>query len=835
MNAALRVARRELRAGVSGFRLFLACLALGVAAIAGIGTLSRAITDGLQTEARAMLGGDVALRTAHRPPEEAQRDFLRRQGAASEAVALRSMARLGDLRSLVEVKAVDGAYPLYGTMLLEPAQDIQRALERRNGVWGAVADAVLLERIGAKIGDRLRVGDGEFELRGRIVREPDLAGATSGFPLGPRLMVAKDSLEATGLLQPGSLVYYHARLRLPDGDGDAFLERLDAEFPTATWTRRLPDAASPQVRTLVDRTLQFLVLIGLTTLLVGGVGIGNAVRGHLQSKMATIATLKCLGAPSALVFQSYLLQILVMAGIAIVLGIAFGALVPFAIVAVMGASLPIDIDVRIVPQPLIVAAVFGLLTAVTFSLWPIARACRVAPASLFRDVVAPSGARPGVMTQVAVAGAAAALALAAIYVSSDRRLAFWFVVAAVCALIAFTIATVVLRLLARQVRPRRAAALRLALANLHRPGAPTGSVVLSLGLGLTVLVTIALVEGNLSRLAHDTFPARAPGYFFIDIQNDQVAGFEAAVRSAAPGVAMERVPMLRGRVTKVNGHTASDLGIGQGGRWMMTSDRGVSWQAEPPDEPIVAGKWWPANYDGEPLVSLDAQAARGMRVGIGDTITMDILGREVTGRIASLRAVDWRTLNINFAVIFSPNALAGAPASHIATLRGTSREEDAAERAVAARFPTVTAIRVRDVLEQAAETIGRVANAVRASAAATVIAGALVLAGAIAAGHRRRIYESVVLKAVGATRGDIARAFLYEHLAIGLAAAAVSAVLGSIAAQLLVTRIMRLEWSFLPWPVVVITLFAAVFCIAIGFAGTWRALGHKAAPYLRNE
>jgi putative ABC transport system permease protein len=835
MTIAVRIARRELRTGIGGFRLFLACLALGVAAIAGIGTLSRAITDGLETEARAMLGGDVALRSAHRPPEDAQRDFLARSGVLSEAIALRSMARLGEQRSLVEVKAVDSAYPLYGAMLLEPEQDVQRALERRDGVWGALADAVLLERIGAKPGDRIKVGDGEFELRGRIVREPDLAGATSGFPLGPRFMVAKESLEATGLLQPGSLIYYHARVRLPDGDGAAFLQRLDAAFPTATWTKRLPDAASPQVRNLVDRTLQFLVLIGLTTLLVGGVGIGNAVRGHLQSKMATIATLKCLGAPSSLVFQTYLLQILAMATVAVIIGIVLGALLPFGIVAAMGTSLPIEIDIHVVPRPLIVAAVFGLLTAFTFSLWPIARACRVAPASLFRDVVAPDGSRPGIRVQIAIAILAALLAAVAIYVSSDRGLAFWFVVAAVCALVAFAVASVVLRFLARQVKPWRSASLRLALANLHRPGAPTGSVVLSLGLGLTVLVTIALVEGTLARLAQDTFPARAPGYFFIDIQNDQVAGFEQTVKGAAPGVAMERVPMLRGRVTKVNGLTANDRGIDQGGRWMMTSDRGVSWQAEPPDEPIVAGRWWPANYDGEPLVSLDAQAARGMRVGIGDTITMDILGREVTGRIASLRRVDWRTLNINFAVIFSPNALAGAPASHIATLRGSAAQEDAAERAIAARYPTVTAIRVRDVLEQAAETIGRVADAVRASAAATVIAGALVLAGAIAAGHRRRIYESVVLKAVGATRGDIARAFVYEHLAIGLTAAAVAAVLGTIAAQLLVTRIMRLEWSFLPWPVAVTALFAAIFCIAIGFAGTWRALGHKAAPYLRNE
>ena len=836
MNVALKIARRELRAGVSGFRLFLACLALGVAAIAGVGSLARAVTDGLATEARAMLGGDVALRAVHRPVETAQREFLQREGTLSEAVALRSMARLGDARTLVEVKAVDGAYPLYGVVGLEPAQDIQAALAQRNGVWGAVADGTLLDRLGTKIGDRVKVGDGEFELRARILREPDLSGGTSGFPLGPRFMVSTASLAATGLVQTGSLVYYHERLRLPPGiDPQAWLDRLDAQFPRATWTKRLPDAASPEVKRLVDRTLQFLVLIGLTTLLVGGVGIGNAVRGHLQSKTATIATLKCLGAPSALVFQSYMIQVLAMAALAIAIGVVVGALIPFAIVGLLGAAIPIELHVRVTPGPLALAALFGLLAAITFSLWPIARACRVAPAALFRDVVSPASARPGLGTILAVTVAAALLAAGAIYDSADRMLAVWFVVASSLALIAFAVAAVVLRWAASRIRPRRHASLRLALANLHRPGAPTGSVVLSLGLGLTVLVTIALVEGNLSRLAEDTLPARAPGYFFIDIQNDQVAGFEAAVRSAAPDIVLEQVPMLRGRVVKVNGVSVADMAIGQGGRWMVSSDRGVSWSATPPDDPIVDGKWWPAGYAGENLVSLDAGAARGMGIGVGDTIAVDVLGREVTARIANLRIVDYRSLGINFAIIFSPNALTGAPASHIATLRGPSREEDAAERAVAAKFPTITAIRVRDVLDQVAGLVGRIADAVRASAASTVAAGALVLAGAIAAGHRRRVYDAVVLKAVGATRGDIARVFLYEHLAIGLAAALVASILGTVAARLLVTRIMRLEWTFLPWPVVLTALLAAGFCIAVGFVGTWRALGQKAAPYLRNE
>jgi putative ABC transport system permease protein len=392
-----------------------------------------------------------------------------------------------------------------------------------------------------------------------------------------------------------------------------------------------------------------------------------------------------------------------------------------------------------------------------------------------------------------------------------------------------------LRRLAATIRPRRLTSLRLALANLHRPGTPTGSVVLSLGLGLTVLIAIALVEGNLSRLAEETLPARAPGYFFIDIPQNDVAGFEETVKSAGSGIVLERVPMLRGRVVRVNGAPVSDLSIGQGGRWMVSSDRGVSWAAAPPDDPIVAGAWWPRDYAGEPLVSLDARAARGLGVGIGDTITVDVLGREVTGRIASLRRVDWRSLGINFAIVFSPNALKGAPASHIATLRGPAAEEDAAERAVAKRFPGVTSIRVREVIAQVEETVGRVADTVRAAAAVTLLAGGLVLAGAIAAGHRRRVYEAVVLKAVGATRSDIARAFLYEHAALGLAAAAVAAVLGTVAARLLVSRIMQMDWIFLPGPVAATAVFAAVFCLAIGFLGTWRALGTKAAPWLRNE
>ncbi|HEX9836577.1 MAG TPA: FtsX-like permease family protein [Alphaproteobacteria bacterium] len=838
MRTALILVRRELRGGVRGFRLFLACLALGVGAIAGVGSLGRAIEGGLEAESRAMLGGDVAIRTVHVALTAPERAAIARAGAVSEAATLRTMARTesAEARSLVELKAVDDAYPLYGRLALDPDLAPAAAFARRGGAWGAVADATLFSRLGAKVGDRIRVGDATFELRGRIVREPDLAGGGGGFPLGPRLMVATASLADTGLVRPGSLIYYHYRLRLPAGaDAEASAAVLQAAFPDATWRVRTVEDSSPEVRRWVDRTVQFLTLVGLTTLLVGGVGVGNAVRGYLSGKIATIATLKCLGASTGLVFRTYFLLILVMAAAAIAAGAAFGAAVPFLAVALAGPALPIPIEAGIEPRPLAIAAAFGLVAAVAFSLWPIARACAVRPAALFRDVVAPESARPGWRTAIAVGAASALLAALAIADAHDRRLATWFVVGAAATLVVFSIAAAALRHAASRARPRNGAALRLALANLCRPGAPTGSVVVSLGLGLTVLIAVALVEGNLSHLARESVPERAPGYFFIDIQPDQVAPFEAAVKGASPGLALDRMPMLRGRITKVNGVPAGELRSRGGGTWVLGSDRGLSWSARPPTgSRIVAGSWWAPDYAGPPLLSFDARAAAGLGIGVGDSLTVNVLGREVTARIANLREIDWRGLNLNFVLVFAPGALDGAPAAHVAAINGPAAAEDAAERAVAASLPNVTSIRVRDVLESVAEAIGRIADAVRATSAATILAGILVLAGAVAAGHRRRVQDAVILKAVGATRSDIARAFALEHAAIGLAAASIAAVIGTVAAHLVVVEVMRLEWVFLPIPVLVTVLAAGFGAIAIGFAGTIRALGEPAAPLLRN-
>lgn len=834
---AWRLARRELRGGLRGFRIFLACLALGVAVIAGVGSLSSAVSAGLKTDARAMLGGDVDLHLVNRPATPEQMSYLSRNGGLSEAVQMRAMARTEDAarRSLIELKAVDDVYPLYGAVTLDPAQPLDTALANHDGHWGAVVGSGLLARLKLRLGDPIRVGDAAFIVRATITHEPD--AATGGFEFGPRVMIAEAALPATGLVVPGSLIGYAYRLRLPTGgDPSAWIADVKSAFPTAGWRIREFSDASPMLQRLLDRVTVFMTLVGLTALLVGGVGVGNAVRGYLGGKTDTIATLKCLGAPGQLIFTTYLLQILVLALGAIIAGLILGALAPVIVTPLLPAALPVAARLGVYPVPLLLAALFGLLTTVAFALWPLAASREVAAGSLFRDLVDPAPRRPRVPYIIASTAAASALAALAIITASDRGTAAWFIAGAAGALVAFRLVAAGLMSAARRAGRPRYPGLRLALANLYRPGAPTAGIVASLGLGLTVLVAIALVEGNIASTIDERLPEEAPSFFFIDIQPDQVGEFDKLL-AATPGVSQAaRVPSLRGRITKLNGVPVEQVAIKPDAQWAVSNERGLTYAAAlPKGSKVTAGSWWPADYRGPPLVSVDAGVAHGMGLAIGDTLSVDVLGREVTATISNLREIDWTSLGINFVLVFSPGVLEGAPQTHIATARTAPNEEDALERAVTDRFPNVSAIPVRDALAAISEIVAAIATALRATAAITLAAGTLVLAGAVAAGHRRRVYEAVVLKVLGATRRDVTRAFLIEYGILGLATAVIAACFGTVAAYLVLTRVIHQDWTFLPVAVAATALIATLLTLGVGYAGTWRALGAKAAPFLRNE
>ena len=858
LGIAARLARRELRGGVRGFRIFLACLALGVAAIAGIGSLGMAVREGLRADAQKILGGDVAVRLIHREASPAERAWLRRNATVSEAADLRAMAyTVGRTagsdaaqrrRVLVELKGVDDLWPLYGSAAVDgkPAgrDRLAALLAARNGVHGALVDPALPVRLGVAVGDRLRIGGQSFEIRGLLTGEPDRG--TRLFTLGPRILVSRAGLQATGLVRHGSLIYFHYRLKLPPGaDAAAFADRLKAALPKAGWRVRSLGEATPAAQRFLARIALYLTLVGLTALLVGGLGVANGVRAWLDGRIATIATFKCLGASARIVFLAYLIQVLVLALAGIALGLVAGAILPAALAGLVESVFPVTLRLGLYPAPLAVAALFGLLTALAFSLWSVARAREVPPAMLFRQTVSAVEGRPKTVYIAATGLLVAALAGLALLTAADPVIATIFICGCAGAFLLFRgLAWLVARGAARLSDParwvngrnRRGPNLRLALANIHRPGAPTASVILSLGLGATVLVAIALIQGNLMDQVRRQMPDRAPAFFFIDILPHQAERFDAAVDGSGGATRTTRMPMVRARIVKLNGVPAAEAAVHPDARWATRSERGLTYAAAMPEgSRLVAGDWWPADYRGPPQVSFDAELAQGMGLAVGDTITFNVLGREITARIANLRRVQWRTVGMNFTVIFAPGTLESAPHSHIAAVYAKPEAEMRLLAAVNNALPNVSGVRVRDALESAAGILETIGVALRSTATVTLLAGLLVLAGAIAAGHRRRVYDAVVLKVLGATRGRVLRAFLLEYGLLGLVTAAIAAVLGTIVAWAVLTLAMRSPWTLLPGTAIGTALLCLAVMLLFGFVGTWRAMRQKPAALLRNE
>lgn len=836
MILALRLARRELRAsgktGVRGLRIVLACLALGVASIAAVGSLRESLTQGLAAEGRRLLGGDLEVDTGGLPVPTELREWLTARGARlSDVTQMRALlvAPSGE-RHLVELKAVDDAWPLVGTAGFAPPMPAGAALAEA----GVAAEQVVLDRLRLHPGDTVKLGTASLILRAALVGEPDSVASPL---LAPRAIIGLSSLRATGLDVPGAIIRHAVRVVLPPGPSPKeMVTALAARFPDHGWRVRTPSAAAPGLSRVIEQTGQFMTLVGLTALLVGGIGVANGVRAWLAARARTLATLRCLGAPARLLLTMYLAQVLVLAALGTAIGLAVGAIVPWLAVALLGDILPVPPRMGLFAGPLLLAAGFGLLTAACFALVPLGRAARIPGAALFRDAQIPADSRAGWPILAATAVLAAGLVVLTMLATPDRWLAFWFCLGAIGALLIFRLGGFALIRLAR-IWPRPAAPwARLGLGNLHRPGAPAPLMLVSVGLGLSTLAAVAMIQGNLRNQVVSQMPARAPSFFFIDIQSDQLPVFTALLARTEGVGEVKHVPSLRARIVAVNGVPAERVAATPETQWALRGDRGLTYAATPPEgTQLTAGSWWAADYRGPPLASFDAQLAAGWGVKLGDSILVNVLGRDIDLKVANLRQISWRSLGINFALVTSPGMLEQAPHTHIATVRAIPSVQGALLRAVGDSLPNVTGIRVEDALRAVAEVLDQLAVALTATGGITLIAGILVLAGAVAAGQARRVREAVLLKTLGASRAQIRAAWLTEFGALGLMAGLLAALVGSAAAWGVVRFVMHAEYVFLPGRLAG-TLVAALFLMLIsGYLGTATALRAKAAPLLRNE
>ncbi len=894
----LSMAWRETRAAWRHFLYFFICIALGVGSLVGVALFAANVEQAVTREARGLMGGDLEIRLS-RPMSEKGLTVLRSLATrgivtthASELVAMAAGMDSG-LTQIVELKAVEAGYPFYGTLKLDPDRPLSELLSLSGSscervadssrsphpspltphgpCYGAVVQESLLIRMGLSVGDRLKIGQATFTITGLIRKEPDRIA--NAFSLGPRVMISRDGLAAADLLKPGSRVRERYLLRVPPAMMAQPLVyelrgRLAGESARVTTYRD----AQPQLKQFLDQLTRYLGLIGLTALFVGGIGVATTVQAFVREKLHTIAILKTLGADSSTVVRTYLLQAILLGAVGSLAGAALGiglqGMLPPLLSGSFASNLLDQIEFtttlsRASLLPFLKGIALGILTTLLFTLWPLLGVREIRPALIFRREVtarstqASAGAawwpvwkhalqqydRVRVLTAVEIAIGLAALS---IWQAGSWRVGFLFLGALATAVTVLLLAALLLIHSLKLVPSPRSLAVRHAVGNLYRPGSQAAGLMVSVGIGVMVIVAVSLIERSLVHQIGESRPTEAPTFFFIDIQPDQKDAFQHLIRDRTGGRSPEVIPLVRSRLHAINGQAAraAEEGVQEGeqkreGRknWYLTREYVLTFLPQvPKDNVIIKGTWWqPGETPSKAFVSIEEEAARNLGVDLGSSVEFEIQGATVSAEVRSIRKVEWGNFSTNFYMILSPGSLEGAPFTYVGTVRVAPEEEVPLQQAVVAAFPNVTAINIGDVLDSFARILERLSLAIRAVAVFCILSGAIVMAAALASTRYRRLYESVILKALGATRGLIARSFAVEYALVGAAAGFIGIVLSGVLSWAILHFILDIPWTFQPDILATGFALTVLLAVAAGFLSTFRILDQRPLGVLRHE
>jgi putative ABC transport system permease protein len=833
LDFVLKLAWRETRGAGRHFAYLIACVTLGVGALVAVGSFASSLERTVGRSARALMGGDVEIRSSQplSPAGEAVVAGMARGGVeVLPVLELVAMSAAGGRSQIVELKTVGAGYPFYGDLITEPAAPLGTLV----GKGRALVHPSLLQKLGAAVGDHMKIGEADFVISGVIRQEPDRSIGL--FSLGPRVMIAPEDLPGTKLVRPGSRVRHRVLFRVPAGtSAEALKDALAARLPDTAARITTYAQAQPGVRRFWDQLTIYLGLTGLVALMVGGIGVATSVRAFVRGKLDTIAVLKCLGAGWRQILAAYLLQTVLLGLGGSLLGAALGTAAELALVPALSPLLPLVLEPSVSLRSVLAGLAMGTGLTLLFALWPLLDIRRVPPALILRRDV--EARLPGRRPWLAGIPIAAGLAALAFWQAGSFKVGGLFVGGLAGALFLLGL-TARLVIAGAQRLPRlRRLAWRQAVANVYRPGSHAGVVLVSLGLAVMLIVAVALLEQSLRAELKDRGPERSPAFFFIDIQPDQVPPFTRLVTDLARH-APELTPVVRSRLAAINGAAvADDPRQKREEIWYLSREYVLTWAAEPPaHNNVTAGRWWTAEEArAEPLISVEEEIAKNLGVAIGGTLGFDVQGVTVQARVVNLRRVDWQSFNTNFFVIFSQGALDGAPSTWIATARAAPSNEGAVQSAVTAAFPNVTAIPVREVLERIAAVLDQIALAIRLLAGVSIATGLIVTAGALGVSRHQRLYQSVILKTLGATRGFVASVFAVEYALLGAAAGLCGGILAAALAWGVCRWALDIGWAGSPLTVAGGFAAATLLALGVGFLGTFRLLGKKPLGVLRGE
>lgn len=847
LTAWLRVAMVDLRGDLRRFGILLACLALGVATIAIVGSVGASLQAALDRDARLLLGGDLEAGLSYRKADEAERAVFDELGTVTEVIEVMGNGRRDQDNAFLSLKAIDANYPLIGDVNIVDAVDPEASpydlLALRDGAYGMAPESLLFDRLGIEIGDRITVEGVEFEIRGVLSGSPDAITQTVQF--GIPTLITVEALDATNILQPGVLARYRYKVLLEDIEFADARDRIRTASPDAGWGINSPRDSTDDIARFFNIFSRFLTIVGLSALIVGGVGVSNAVAAYITERQRSIATLKALGATSTRILTHFLAQVVVLTFAGIVLGLVLGAAIALAAIPIVGSLLGINLPIIIDPASMAIASAFGLLVGFTFAFLPLKRAQLLRPAMLFRaaGTAVEGGLRwrdlAGPSLWIPLAISIAAIYALALFTTNRPELVFWYAIGVAAAFIVLRLAGALLQRVLRLVPSPPNSFFRNALKAIHRPGAPAPVVILSLGLGLALLVLIALIDNNLRhQLDREQVPPDAPNFVYMDLFEDEVDVL-AEYAATEPRIAgFESTAMIRGAVIELNGEDIGEVEAPSeemamafdGDEFPLTASGPL-----PPRSTVVEGEWWGEDYEGDPLASVYVEMADALGIEVGDELTFRIYGEEVRAKVANLRDLDWRGGGVSFAFVLTPNIIDLFPVSYLGLLRTEPGAERDMQRELVENFPELAFFPVSEALDVFSRILDSVTNAVAVIGGLAVISGLLVLAGAMVAGRRQREADAVVMKVLGATRRDIIFTYLIEYGLLGALAAIIAAGLSVFGAWAFVELVLELDYRVDPLVIIGVIVSTVALTIAVGVATTWSALSIKPSGFLREE
>ncbi len=801
MESVIKIAMREIRGGIKGFRILMTCLALGSMALASISSIKKSIDVGLDEKGIEVLGGDASIKITYRFATEQELDFIKMNSASfTETTDFRSMASVVENgtvldSTLIQVKGIDGNYPLYGKIKLQPEISITNALSEKNGIFGVIVSQSLLTRLDLLIGDIIRIGNNSFEVRARLVKEPDAGSST--FSFAPKVLAYNLGLIESGLLGPGTMFDTDYRLASPDINLEKVKQSAIILFKESGMRWRDSKNATPNVDRFLERLTSFLLLIGMAGMAIGGIGVALSVTVYLEAKSITIATFKTLGAKDSTIFSIYFLIIIILATAGATVGAFLGAAVPILLEPFISPRFPIPITFGFYFQPILSAIFYGVMTAMLFSIWPLGQMLKNSVATLLRNFKNIHKKTPDWIYQI-LTMIILFIIVTSFSLKSPKPLES---ISVFCGIAVSLIALMVMArfiktscvLLAHSKFSKKSIKTHLALSSLGGPNNEITLTMLSVGLGLIVLATIGQIDNNLRNNIDKDLTNRAPAFFLIDIQDSQLQPLKNLMLSSGYVSEFTTAPMLRGIISHVNGVPAKEF---VGDHWAIRGDRGLTYSKSIPQNSVVShGDWWDSNYNGEPLISFAQNEASEMGLAIGDKITVNILGRDLIGTIKNFRDVDFASMRINFLMVFNPGALETAPHSHIATIYSAQNRETALLRQISKQYPNVTAISMREALSQVSETLATIATITRWSSIITIIIGLVVLIGVAVATEKKRAYEACLLKTLGASNNQILISFTIRSLIVGTGAGLMAIAVSNLAAWSIISGFMNSRFS----------------------------------------